>query len=121
MGPAKKMVLEMRKRPPKEKEARESEEDEDFSDDYEDREEETSSIGSASVSEATSRSETPVGTGSSVGNAGASKRGRKGRRKGPHLTGRSPKLQFKCVGYLKEDHGQVNKLFRNKYHLYQYA
>ena len=70
-----------------------------------------SPTGSASVSEATSRSETPVGTGSSVGNAGASKRGRKGRRKGPHLTGRSPKLQFKCVGYLKEDHGQVNKLF----------
>jgi len=96
----------MRKRTAKDKEARESEEDEEFSDEFEDREEETSSIGSASVSEATSRSETPVGTGSSVGNAGASKRGRKGRRKGPHLTGRSPKLQFKCVGYLKEDHGQ---------------
>ena len=63
-------------------------------------------IGSASISEATSRSETPIGTGS-VGNVGVSKRGRKGRRKGPHLTGRSPKLQFKCVGFLKEDHGQV--------------
>jgi len=96
----------MRKRTAKDKEARESDDDEEFSDEFEDREEETSSIGSASVSEATSRSETPVGTGSSVGNAGASKRGRKGRRKGPHLTGRSPKLQFKCVGYLKEDHGQ---------------
>jgi len=96
----------MRKRTAKDKEARESEDDEEFSDEFEDREEETSSIGSASVSEATSRSETPVGTGSTVGNAGASKRGRKGRRKGPHLTGRSPKLQFKCVGYLKEDHGQ---------------
>lgn len=96
----------MRKRTAKDKEARESEEDEEFSDEFEDREEETSSIGSASVSEATSRSETPVGTGSSAANAGASKRGRKGRRKGPHLTGRSPKLQFKCVGFLKEDHGQ---------------
>ena len=97
------MVSEMRKRTTKEKEARESDEEEEFSDDFNDREEETSSIGSTSVSEATSRSETPVGTSS----VNVSRRPRKGRRKGPHVMGRSSKLQYKCVGFLKEDHGQV--------------
>ena len=85
---------------------KESDEEEEFSDEYDDREEETSSIGSTSVSEATSRSETPVGTGSS--NAPI-RRGRKGRRKGSHMLGRSPKLSYKYAGFLKEDHGQVFK------------
>ena len=84
---------------------KESDEEEEFSDDFDDREEETSSIGSTSVSEATSRSETPVGTGSN--NTGVVRRGRKGRRKGSHLLGRSPKLSYKYAGFLKEDHGQV--------------
>ena len=57
------------------------------------------------MSEATSRSETPVGTGSN--NTGVVRRGRKGRRKGSHLLGRSPKLSYKYAGFLKEDHGQV--------------
>ena len=40
-----------------------------------------------------------------TGTSGTSKRGRKNRRKG-QSTGRSSKLQYRCVGFLKEDHGQ---------------
>ena len=90
--------------------ARDTDEEEEFSDELDDREvEETSSIGSTSVSEATSRSETPLGGGPTVQGSttgGTTKRGRKNRRKGHHSTGRSSKLQYRCVGFLKEDHGQ---------------
>ena len=91
--------------------ARDTDEDEEFSDELDDREvEETSSIGSTSVSEATSRSETPLGGGPTVQGSSSTgtstKRGRKNRRKGHHSTGRSSKLQYRCVGFLKEDHGQ---------------
>lgn len=59
---------------------------------------ETSSVGSASTTDNTSRSETPTPT-----NA----KGRKGRR-GRKKTGKpiSCKLQYKFTCYLKEDHGQ---------------
>ena len=92
-----KMVPETRKRPAKEHESRESEDDDDFSDELDDREEETSSIGSASVSEATSRSETPLGTGpgGQGTSAGGAKRNRKNRRKGHNQAGRTSKLQYK--------------------------
>jgi len=106
-----KMVPESRKRQGKDKDVRDSDEDEEFSDELDDREvEETSSIGSTSVSEATSRSETPLGGGPTVQGSSSTgtstKRGRKNRRKGHHSTGRSSKLQYRCVGFLKEDHGQ---------------
>ena len=92
-----KMVPETRKRPAKEHESRESEDDDEFSDELDDREEETSSIGSASVSEATSRSETPLGTGpgGQGTSAGGAKRNRKNRRKGHNQAGRTSKLQYK--------------------------
>jgi polycomb protein EED len=86
---------------------RESEEEEEFSDEFDEREEETSSIGSTSISEATSRSETPVGTASGQANApGNARKGRRGRRKGTNSTARNPKFQYKCSGFMKEDHGQ---------------